>query len=393
MKKNYLLFLFLILISTVASAQWEYVAFKKYLVWGIGFDGDVIYANVWRNGMQISKDKGQKFEISKDGYDPFATEFVKYNDEIFYNGRWLYKTADTGKKVKKIWVYETGALPTIKTIAVKDSFLFVAEEGVYRTTTPDTNYWQEVLPYNLAESTRHIMFFNDTLFVDQSLGRILFTNDLGNTWDSCKTRVFSKEYTALKQIAINNNYIFAATYDDGVRRSPNRGATWEKIGKGIINDSVTTIIAKDNFVVAGTQNGVFFSIDNGDTWYERNYGLDSTTIYKLYFHKNYVWAATSSGIYKIKLDEMFTGVDDAIESENSVLITPNPATDYIDITVAGNRTLKDAVRVYDVLGVCVLTHPLAPSREGERVRLDVSGLAAGVYFVRSGSKIYKFVKM
>jgi hypothetical protein len=46
-----------------------------------------------------------------------------------------------------------------------------------------------------------------------------------------------------------------------------------------------------------------------------------------------------------------------------------------------------------VLGVCVATHPLTPSREGVAIRLDVSGLAAGVYFVRIGGKIYKFVKM
>jgi hypothetical protein len=31
--------------------------------------------------------------------------------------------------------------------------------------------------------------------------------------------------------------------------------------------------------------------------------------------------------------------------------------------------------------------------EGEIIRLDVSGLAAGVYFVRVGGKMYKFVKM
>jgi aquaporin Z len=37
--------------------------------------------------------------------------------------------------------------------------------------------------------------------------------------------------------------------------------------------------------------------------------------------------------------------------------------------------------------------PLAPSREGETVRVDVSGLSAGVYFIRVGDKVYKFVKM
>ena len=51
--------------------------------------------------------------------------------------------------------------------------------------------------------------------------------------------------------------------------------------------------------------------------------------------------------------------------------------------------MKDAVRVYDVLGVCVLEHPAG----GGQVRLDVSGLAAGVYFVGVGDKVLKFVKM
>jgi hypothetical protein len=58
-----------------------------------------------------------------------------------------------------------------------------------------------------------------------------------------------------------------------------------------------------------------------------------------------------------------------------------------------DRTLKDAVKVYDVLGVCVATHPLTPSQEGEAIRLDVSSLAVGVYFVRVDDNMYKFVKM
>ena len=65
-----------------------------------------------------------------------------------------------------------------------------------------------------------------------------------------------------------------------------------------------------------------------------------------------------------------------------------------------DRTLKDAVRVYNVLGDCVLeqtAEPPAvsrhPSTRGEFVRIDVSGLAAGVYFVRVGGNVYKFVKL
>jgi hypothetical protein len=86
-----------------------------------------------------------------------------------------------------------------------------------------------------------------------------------------------------------------------------------------------------------------------------------------------------------------------------VTISPNPATDYIDVILNGTQWSEDRRRqrrsqsnsllVYDVLGVCVGTHPLAPSREGESVRIDVSGLAAGVYFVRIGGQMLKFVKL
>jgi hypothetical protein len=94
----------------------------------------------------------------------------------------------------------------------------------------------------------------------------------------------------------------------------------------------------------------------------------------------------------------YTSVDELIPADFSIKISPNPATNYVDIRTK-DVMLSEAkhpfhsVKIYDVLGVCVLTHPLAPSREGETVRLDVSGLAAGVYFVRLGGRMYKFVKM
>ena len=48
-----------------------------------------------------------------------------------------------------------------------------------------------------------------------------------------------------------------------------------------------------------------------------------------------------------------------------------------------------------VLGLCVITSPPAPlhSGEGSKLRLDVSHLPPGVYFVQSGSRVLRFVKM
>jgi hypothetical protein len=85
--------------------------------------------------------------------------------------------------------------------------------------------------------------------------------------------------------------------------------------------------------------------------------------------------------------------DDKSFNKTTKAISPNPATDYIDVMLSEAKESVHSVKIYDILGICVLTHPLAPSREGERIRLDVSGLAAGVYFVSVGGRMYKFVKM
>jgi len=111
---------------------------------------------------------------------------------------------------------------------------------------------------------------------------------------------------------------------------------------------------------------------------------DRNTVYVVYNFRR---------IYKLKR----TTTSAAEQSQSpGIILTPNPAGDYIDIAVAGNRTLKDAVRVYDVLGNTVLSSPACSAgtpSEGGHIRLDVSGLAAGVYFVKIDNKMYKFVKM
>ncbi len=114
--------------------------------------------------------------------------------------------------------------------------------------------------------------------------------------------------------------------------------------------------------------------------------------------------------------------------DNKVLITPNPATDYIEINLAQWTPLSkwstsvSEIKIYDVLGNVVLStgtsflrkqvsseqrslshgsfneipvqvgNDIIDSDEGN-VRLDISMLAPGVYFVRVGWQVLKFVKM
>jgi len=72
---------------------------------------------------------------------------------------------------------------------------------------------------------------------------------------------------------------------------------------------------------------------------------------------------------------------------------PNPASDYIEInssSLSGNK--EEEIKIYNALGVCVIDLTPALS-EGEGVRVDVSHLPAGVYFVRVGTATSVFVKI
>jgi hypothetical protein len=60
---------------------------------------------------------------------------------------------------------------------------------------------------------------------------------------------------------------------------------------------------------------------------------------------------------------------------------------------------EQEIKIYNLLGECVMsaegaggTYPFVPSQEGN-VRIDVSGLPAGLYFVRVADWVGRFVKM
>jgi len=86
---------------------------------------------------------------------------------------------------------------------------------------------------------------------------------------------------------------------------------------------------------------------------------------------------------------------------NELEFYPNPATDYLEITYTPsiNRRVNPTVDYQDIVINDVFGKKIPPRltssatpQEGN-LRIDVSGLPAGVYFVRVGEKIGKFIKI
>ena len=122
------------------------------------------------------------------------------------------------------------------------------------------------------------------------------------------------------------------------------------------------------------------------------YLMDEPTLFQ---DKDYYWRVRGINITgKGKWSEVrkfdtsgFSDVSD-FDRQTAISITPNPATDFIEIQNPENG----AIEILNLFGQNVNLTP-ALSIHGEGVKLDVSDLAPGVYFVRIGDKVQKFVKI
>lgn len=88
-----------------------------------------------------------------------------------------------------------------------------------------------------------------------------------------------------------------------------------------------------------------------------------------------------------------SSIFDRINITDFLNIFPNPASEYIEISGLGVNPLIDGVpeiRIYNVLGECVIS--VEPQHSVSLQRIDVSGLPPGIYFVRIGEWIGRFVK-
>jgi hypothetical protein len=112
----------------------------------------------------------------------------------------------------------------------------------------------------------------------------------------------------------------------------------------------------------------------------------------------FITGRTGDSLYVAKLEDNKTDIKNEKLLTNASFVSPNPATDFIEISVGANgrSPLQSDVKIYNVLGEIQTTPSLRdtpPWKGGEKVSIDVSSLAPGMYFIRIGDKFSKFVKL
>ena len=88
---------------------------------------------------------------------------------------------------------------------------------------------------------------------------------------------------------------------------------------------------------------------------------------------------------------ILTSVEEADNNFTEFIIAPNPASDFIEINLNNEASLiaSDKVHIFDILGLEVGQSSLIDGNN----RINISHLPAGVYYIRIGNKVEKFLKM
>ena len=72
-----------------------------------------------------------------------------------------------------------------------------------------------------------------------------------------------------------------------------------------------------------------------------------------------------------------------------ILLSPNPVGDFLEISVGAQGTVPE-IYIFNVFGEEILKNS---NSNNSQLRIDVSGLPSGMYFLRVGDKVGKFIKI
>jgi len=111
-------------------------------------------------------------------------------------------------------------------------------------------------------------------------------------------RTNGPEGISINSLTNIGNIIYAGTETDGVYASTDEGVTWFALNNGIKTKSISVITSINNTLLAGTyENGIIHSTDGGQTWLAPS-NYSGAFVISMIVKNQYVFAGTSEGLLR-----------------------------------------------------------------------------------------------
>lgn len=385
--KTLALFIALLFSISLQAQQWE--KYSSGLIEGsiqcLAKDENNLFAGTQNQGVVISTDNGNNWTAINEGL-VFNMQGIMSlaacgNNLLAGTDNGLYFSSNTGENWAGI---DTNGLPTYNSesaLVVNNNFCYYGANGAIFYSSDYGINWNFSVSGPQYSGILSFAFNNDELFLGTRFGTIYISKYLGQPWDSLTTLP-----GMISSLAVVNGKVIAGT-SNGLYISSDEGLNWVANTNNLKDLIVTTIIYSQNIIFAGTNKGIFYSPNNGDDWVAFNEGLgDNNYAITLIVKDNLLFAGiVNDGIYRIDISAV--SVNDKI-TNNDFEIYPNPTSDFISVSLKTSEVSE--IQIYNMLGEKVLA---VETGRDLSVRINISDLPIGMYFVKAGSETAKFVKM
>lgn len=238
-------------------------------------------------------------------------------------------------------VFELAVPPT----PLNENLCFKAcRSGLYRSTDGGAS-WHMVSGFEHEESLlASTVAFSPNFVADRTVfagtyGAVAKSIDAGDSW---VITALSSPPSLVSALVISPNYdrdgtLFAATLEDGIFRSTDRGSTWNTCNFGLIDFGVLSMTLSpafkfDGIALAGTETGLFKSTNSGRSWREIGVAENLSSILCIAASPNFtersdvfagtadtgLWRSNDAGkTWNTVGDEQFGG------AVNSILLAPS----------------------------------------------------------------------
>lgn len=276
--------------------------------------------------------------------DPYQfawnAEGITYNNGILYsydfeNYAKVYKSTDLGLT----WFLPAGTTSPadiIQGIYSVDNEIYVGiyRFGLYKSTNEGVN-WTQI---NNGVVNKDILSVNgsDSLIISSSFGGINITYNKGIFWDNLSQGLTNSSVISL--LSVGNN-LFAGTYGSGIFKSVNNGETWTKLNHP--NLYVGDLIYGHNriyAIVSEYYSGpypakVYWSLDLGETWNYSNYTESFTCLIAT---GEFLLAGSQFGLYRsTNYGQSWTQITNGIP--NNIVVTSMSSKDSVILFTNGTN--------------------------------------------------------
>jgi photosystem II stability/assembly factor-like uncharacterized protein len=409
MPRKIVLALYVIIVSTVASAEWQPVTSAPS-----GYVNDIldtdnaVYLAHGSYGAVKSTDSMVTWQVINGGLDFFQ---ARSGNQILASGQDLYLATDDGiyksSDDGESWVRKSDGIAIgpgawyafTESIFEYNGVLFTgAWSGIY-WSDDGAEHWQRTNISGQSSGCRFFVNHNGLLFgarenINTPDGYV--STDSGASWQELTT-IRMPTITFLSEPP----KLWAGTID-GVWLSTDNGATWEERNNGLNLDPYSSsIIRVGGKLITSLKfggSGMFITSDEGFNWEDFGDGLPFLAlISELITYGDQIVTATSDGVWTRDISEVMVDIETAdTELPQAYELAqnyPNPFNPSTEIAFSIPENSRVTLTIYDMLGRQVETLLDETKPAGSyKVNFNANNLPSGMYFYKIQSGDYSQTK-